>query len=51
MTKAQLKKQYYEKRNHFSFEALQEKSLAISQNFYNHFDLKAIKTLHVFCQW
>jgi len=48
MTKAQLKKQYSEKRNHFSFEALQEKSLGISQNFYNHFDLKAIKTLHVF---
>jgi 5-formyltetrahydrofolate cyclo-ligase len=48
MTKAQLKKQYLENRNHLSFEYLQEQSQAISQNFFNHFDLKAIKTLHVF---
>jgi 5-formyltetrahydrofolate cyclo-ligase len=48
MTKAHLKKQYYEKRNDLSFQELQEKSRKIRQNFFNHFELEAIKTLHVF---
>jgi 5-formyltetrahydrofolate cyclo-ligase len=46
MTKAQLRKQYLEKRQ--NLETLQEKSQAISQNFFNRFELSDIQKLHVF---
>ncbi|HDN27466.1 MAG TPA: 5-formyltetrahydrofolate cyclo-ligase [Thioploca sp.] len=48
MTKDKLRKQFLEKRNNLSLECLQEKSQAISQHFFNRFDLHKTGTLHVF---
>ncbi len=48
MTKKKLRKQFLEKRNNLSLECLQERSQAISQQFFNRFDLHKIGTLHVF---
>jgi len=48
MTKSQLRKQFLAKRKNFSLHDLQKQSQAISQQFFQRFDLYQIKTLHVF---
>ena len=48
MTKSQLRKQFLAKRKNISLDALQEHSQAISQQFFQYFDLHQIKTLHIF---
>jgi len=48
MTKNNLRKIFLSKRKSLSLNLLQEKSKAISQNFFEHFDLCKIKKVHVF---
>ncbi len=48
MTKEQLRKQFLETRKNLDLDTLQEQSQAISQNFFNRFELSDIKKLHVF---
>ena len=48
MTKENLRKQFLEQRKNLSPTLLQEKSQAISQNFFNYFELHSVKKLHIF---
>ncbi len=48
MNKNELRKQFLLKRQQIPPHFLHEKSQAISQNFFNHFDLRKIKKLHLF---
>jgi 5-formyltetrahydrofolate cyclo-ligase len=48
MNKSELRKHFLAKRKKLSLEALQEKSQAISERFFEAFDLSQIKTLHIF---
>jgi 5-formyltetrahydrofolate cyclo-ligase len=48
MNKDKLRKQFLSKRKNLSRNSLQEKSQAISQQFFKHFDLGNIKKLHIF---
>ncbi len=46
--KVELRKQFLAKRRNLNLSLLQEKSQAISQNFFQHFDLCKLKKLHLF---
>lgn len=48
MNKENLRKQFLSKRKNLTKEQLQAKSQAISQQFFQHFDLSHIKKLHLF---
>jgi len=48
MTKAELRKQYLNKRKQFAAEELQLKSLQIGMQFFKHFNVENIRYLHVF---
>jgi len=48
MTKAQLRKEFLAKRKNLCLHDLQKQSQAIRQQFFQRFDLRQIKTLHIF---
>ncbi len=48
MNKENLRKQFLSKRKNLTYEQLQEKSQAISKQFFQHFNLSKIKKLHIF---
>jgi len=48
MNKENLRKQFLSKRKNLTNEQLQKKSKAISQQFFQHFNLSKIKNLHIF---
>ncbi|MDM8559751.1 5-formyltetrahydrofolate cyclo-ligase [Candidatus Parabeggiatoa sp. HSG14] len=48
MKKEQLRKQFLEKRKNLNQKFLQEQSLTISHNFFNCFDLRQMKAIHIF---